>query len=151
MALLSTEGRHQGPPKAPGIEAQDCSRGTGFSLATMFRGIGREHPYFGVCVCRDCHRKLQYRELAMLDEMHNKGKLTNVQLQERLKLLKKRVVEHRERHYARRDNEDKQVEKWVKDWNKQNTQSAEIDENRQKKLKHQRSAAAEQRANGKKK
>jgi hypothetical protein len=80
----------QGTPAAPGFEAVECCKGARSSQATMFGGrnkIGPEHPYHGMFVCRSCRPNMQPRELAILKEMDSKGKITDVQLRERLKVL----------------------------------------------------------------
>jgi ubiquitin len=83
----------QGTPATPGFEALECCKGVRSSRATMLGGISSKHPFHGMFICQSCQPKMPRRELAILKEMDCKGKITDMQLQERLKVLKSRFEE----------------------------------------------------------
>ena len=155
---LELDWKCPGPPAAPGIEAEACTcQDSEPRPTTMFTGTGPGHPLYGLFICQRCHRKLPRRELAILLEWKSQGKLIkNKPLQERLKRLEERVVEHRQRDQVRRENhirDDKDREKeLVNDWNRQDRRAAKYLQDpqaHQKSRKRQREHDAAQIAKGK--
>jgi DNA-binding Lrp family transcriptional regulator len=71
--------------------------------------------------------KIPHREMEILEELDSNGKLTNWELQERLKVSKERIVEHRKRDKVAREK-DEIANNGVllsNDWNRQNRRSVE--------------------------
>jgi hypothetical protein len=149
---LEPDWKCPGPPAAPGIAAEECNaitnEGTQSPRATMFIGTGSEHPYYGSFSCPHCRRKFQRRELAILKEWERTDILTDEKLQERLQVLREKVVEQQVRDKVRRGNVPS-FKKNQNTKNRQNQKHARDPEEYKKSLKKQRVKDATQKAKGK--
>jgi hypothetical protein len=86
------------PPAAPGIAKEDCEAGEDLRClpTTMVGGKDTRHPFHGVILCSRCRRKVNRRELAVLQDWRSHGRLNEKQ-EKRLAVLEDRVVGHRNR------------------------------------------------------
>jgi hypothetical protein len=89
-----------GAPPVGKIEASPCTNTNHEDdlYATMVGGNQPNHPLYGIFCCNTCHRKMERRELHLLQEAAS----LNVKETERLHILQERQLAHREHSNAAR-------------------------------------------------